>query len=204
MSTSAEMRTRISISISLLLAAIILVFAGCRQSFTPKPRGYFRIELPDKEYQPLAGNFPYVFDVPTYSRVIKYVGTFADSDTSGYWLNLEFPQFKGRIHLTYKEIKGNLAQLLDDAHTFAYKHSAMADAIGQTVYIDTVARVYGLLFDIKGNTASSLQFYATDSTRNFLRGALYFDSQPNQDSLSPVIDFLREDVERLMESIRWR
>ncbi|MFO7617614.1 MAG: gliding motility lipoprotein GldD [Bacteroidales bacterium] len=192
------------IRFGLVMAATILFLVGCRDSYTPKPRGYFRIALPVKEYRVLEGNYPYSFEIPAYSRVVRYAGTFTDSDTSGYWLNLEFPQFDSRIYLTYKEIRGNLAQLLDDAHSFAYKHSVLADAIGQIVYIDTLARVYGVLFDIKGNTASSIQFYATDSTRNFLRGALYFDATPNQDSLSPVIGFLREDIERLMESIRWK
>lgn len=188
----------------LLLVAATLLMAGCRNSFTPKPRGYFRIELPDKAYQLLQGDYPYEFEYPIYSRATKYTGAFSNGDSASYWINLEFPDYKGRIHLTYKEVKDNLPQLLDDAHTFAYKHSVLADAIGQAVFVDTLASVYGVMFDIKGNTASSIQFYVTDSVRNFLRGALYFDVQPNQDSLSPVIGFIREDIEHLMETLRWK
>jgi len=185
------------------ILALGLLAAGCGQSFTPKPRGYFRIDLPQKEYHRLEGDYPYSFEIPDYSKVNPYKGQWKDTDTSGYWINIEFPAFKSRIHLTYKMVNDNLAPLINDAHTFAYKHSILADAIAQSEYVDTLSDVYGILFDIKGNTASSVQFYVTDSVRHFLRGALYFDTEPNKDSLAPVIQYLRIDIERIIESLTW-
>jgi gliding motility-associated lipoprotein GldD len=118
-------------------------------------------------------------------------------------MNIGFPQFRSRIHITYKQVLNNLPNLIDDAHTFAFKHSIKADAINQHEYSNPDNHVFGILFDIKGNTASSLQFYLTDSTRHFLRGALYFDNEPNKDSIAPVNDFLRQDIERLIETLTW-
>jgi gliding motility-associated lipoprotein GldD len=187
-----------------LFFLLVLLNPGCRHDYTPKPRAYFRIDFPSKEYQALAGEYPYFFEYPLYARINPYLGRWKDTDTSDYWVNVEFPIFKCRIHLTYKTIHGNLANLIEDAHNYAYKHSIKADAIIQSEYVDSLAKVYSVLFDIKGNTASSVQFFATDSVHHFLRGALYFDCEPNKDSLSPVREFLRIDVVKMIETLNWR
>jgi gliding motility-associated lipoprotein GldD len=178
--------------------------AACSRDYTPKPRGYFRIDLPEKQYQLLSEGYPYGFEYPVYARINPYKGKWQGTDTADYWINVEIPQFKSRLHLTYKPVRGNLASLIEDAHGYAYKHSVKADAIIQSEYADSLNKVYSVLFDIKGNTASTLQFYATDSTRHFLRGALYFDCEPNKDSLAPVKEFLRADIIRMIETLTWK
>jgi len=188
----------------LILFALVVVIMGCKQDYTPKPRAYYRIDLPKKEYQQLADDYPYSFDYPIYARINPYQGKWKNTDTADYWINIEFPQFKSRVHLTYKTVKNNLANLIEDAHTYAYKHSIKADAIIQSEYFNSLTKVYSVLFDIKGNTASSVQFYATDSVSHFLRGALYFDCEPNKDSLAPVTEFLRTDLIKMIESLTWR
>jgi gliding motility-associated lipoprotein GldD len=187
-----------------IIIVLVLVILGCKPDYSPKQRSYYRIDLPKKEYKLLQGDYPYSFDYPLYARINTYQGKWSDSDSSDYWINIEFPQFRSRVHLTYKLVKNNLAGLIEDAHAYAYKHSIKADAIIQSDYIDDQRGVYGVLFDIKGNTASSVQFYATDSVRNFLRGALYFDCEPNKDSLAPVREFLRVDLIKMMESLTWK
>jgi len=181
-----------------------LVFLSCRSDYSPKPRAYYRIDLPEKEYQVLTGDYPYQFEFPDYAVINPYKGKWKDTDTADYWINVEFPMFKSRVHLTYKKVRNNLYDLVEDAHTYAYKHSVKADAIIQSEYVDTLEKVYSVLFDIKGNTASSLQFYATDSIHYFLRGALYFDCEPNKDSLAPVQEFLRIDMIKMIETLKWR
>ena len=188
----------------MILLTLALLIVGCGQDYVPKPRAYYRIEFPGKEYQKLSGDYPYSFDYPTYARIDPYQGKWKDTDTSDYWINVEFPQFNSRVHLTYKTVKNNLENLIEDAHNYAYKHSIKADAIIQSEYTDSLAKVYSVLFDIKGNTASSVQFYATDSIKHFLRGALYFDCSPNKDSLAPVKEFLRIDLVKIIESLTWR
>jgi len=187
---------------------VVFVFSfmvvACSQDYTPKPRAYYRIDLPGKEYQPLSGDYPYAFDYPVYAHINPYQGKWKDTDTSDYWINVDFPLFKSRVHLTYKKVKNNLPNLIEDAHTYAYKHSVKADAIIQSEYIDSLTKVYSVLFDIKGNTASSVQFYATDSVNHFLRGALYFDCEPNKDSLAPVREFLRTDLIMMIETLIWK
>lgn len=187
---------------SLLVVLAILAW-GCGPDYSPKPRSYYRIDLPRKQYQRLVGDYPYQFEFPVYAQINPYKGRWKNTDTSDYWINIEFPKFRSRLHLTYKKVNKNLANLIEDAHNYAYRHSIKADAIIQSEYSDEQTKVYSVLFDIKGNTASSVQFYATDSVKNFLRGALYFDCEPNKDSLAPVREFLRADLIKMIETLTW-
>jgi gliding motility-associated lipoprotein GldD len=189
----------------LLLAtlAVILTTTSCDEDepvYSPKPRGYCRIDLPAKKYRLYDSICPYRFEIPVYARMEqdKHKG----SDPC--WLNLQFPQFKATVHFSYKTVNGNLSTLLDDSHDFAKKHQIKATGLEETPILRDSARVYGLLFDIGGNTASSLQFYMTDSTKHFLRGALYFNSSPNADSIKIVLDFLRQDLIHLVQTTSWK
>jgi gliding motility-associated lipoprotein GldD len=105
------------------------------------------------------------------------------------------------IYLSYQPVRDNLSELLDDAHIFAYKHDVKANAIEPRFIPTKSDDVTGLLYDIEGNTASAVQFFVTDSISHFLRGSLYFYSAPNSDSLAPLIDFFKKDIEHLIETI---
>lgn len=183
---------------SLLTACLALT--ACHHSYAPKPRGYMRIDMPDKRYRAFDTTFPYSFEIPVYSKILPDT----DQNTEPYWINIFFPKFGGTIHISYKSVHGNLGKFTEDSRTLAYKHTIKADAIRETVYSNDSAKVYGLLYEIRGNAASSLQFYATDSTEHFIRGSLYFNVEPNKDSLAPVISFFKDDVVHLMETIRWK
>lgn len=185
---------------SAILLLLFLTIIGCDSAGVPKPRGYFRIDMPTREYQTLDSVLPYSFDYPKYSKLEKSLSKTAEP----YWLNVYFPSFNARIHISYKEIEDNLYELYDDNIRLAYNHVVKADAIEEHVFINDDHQLYGMLFEIKGNAASPLQFFATDSVHHFLRGSLYFQTHPNKDSLAPVIDFLTEDVVHLLETIRWK
>jgi gliding motility-associated lipoprotein GldD len=191
-----------TISLPRYLAISLLLFVfSCSDSYTPKPRGYFRIDFPDHAYRNFDTAFPYQFEYPVYA------GIFADSSkiAEPYWLNIRFSRFNATLHLSFKPVKGNLAGYLDDARAMVNKHIPKASAITQREFVDTVNHVYGLEYDIRGaNAASPYQFYLTDSTTRFVRGALYFDLVPNNDSLAPVIDFLKEDVQHMISTFRWK
>jgi len=189
--------------------AIILVvlFFGCNEKYTPKPREYFRIDFPEKSYHQLQPGFPYQFDIPDYSKI------FADSDNPNqpYWINISIPANKAKLHISYynlsnQKIPGRvlLNKFMEDSRTLAYKHSIKADAIQEQVFMNPAENVYGLIYRIEGNAASPMQFFLTDSTNHFLRGALYISEVPNIDSLKPVIDFLEPDIIRLIESTTWK
>ena len=137
---------------------------------------------------------------PVYGRVIPDT----HRDAHKYWTNVDFPQFKARIHLSYYNSPHLLDSLMEDSRTLAYKHTVRADAIAERFYSNTQNRVYGILYQIKGNAASSWQFFVTDSVRHFLRGALYFSVTPNKDSLQPVSQFFQEDMVKLIETLEWK
>jgi gliding motility-associated lipoprotein GldD len=183
-----------------LLLILVSSMAGCRERSVPKPRGYFRIDLPAKEYKTYDTACPFVFEYPVYGNISYNVGR----NSEPCWFNLEFPTFKAIIHFSYKPVNKNLEALLKESNDYAYSHTIKADAITEQPWQNPKNNVFGLLYDIKGNTASSIQFFLTDSTKNFLRGALYFSSEPNADSLAPVIKFFREDIIHLVETFKWK
>lgn len=168
--------------------------------YIPKPKGYFRIDFPEKKYRLYDSICPYSFEIPTYSFIDndKHMGA------EPCWLNINFPRYNAQIHLSYKEVNNNLATYLNDSRDFAIRHQIKATGLDETVIIRDSAKVYGLVYDISGNTASNVQFYLTDSTRHFLRGALYFNSIPNVDSLKIVVDFLRKDIIQMIKTFEWK
>jgi len=168
--------------------------------YSPKPKGYVRINFPPKNYELLETDCPYSFEIPNYASPIYNTKNGGDP----CWFNLYFSQFKATIHFSYKPIANNLSEYLRDSHNFATKHEIKATGIDQMPILRDSAKVYGLIFDISGNTASSIQFYLTDSTKHFLRGALYFNSTPNIDSLQIVVDFLKADVLHMVQTARWK
>lgn len=183
-----------------LLVVLVCFQYGCRESTVPKPRGYFRIDLPPKEYKLYDTTCPFLFEYPVYGNISYDIG----KNSEPCWFNLEFPRFRAIVHFSYKPVNQNLESILKESYSFAYSHSIKADAITEQPWQNSANKVYGLLYDIKGNTASSIQFFLTDSTKNFLRGALYFSAEPNADSLDPVIQFLREDIIHMIETFNWK
>ncbi|MFT3884948.1 MAG: hypothetical protein QM724_05815 [Flavobacteriales bacterium] len=189
----------------LLLGGLALsMLMGCGDDPIPKPRGYFRIDLPAEQQVPYAGACPFTGEVPAYAIMARRPGdTLAHADTA-CWVNMHFPQQHATVHMTYRHIAGDLPQLINDAHAFKDRHEAKAVKIRNERVVRDSARVFGTLFDVEGDVASPMVFYLTDSTTHFLYGALYFDARPNADSLSPVTERVRADLRRFANSLRWR
>lgn len=188
------------------LLLIACCVTACNSDYTQKPRGYFKIELPQKAYQPFnQPGYPYTFEYPVYGTIVKDSLFFDEKAENPYWINIDFPRFNGRIYLSYKDIgKNKFDSLVNDAYTLSYKqHTYRASAI-QPQPFTTPNGVEGVFFTLKGNAATSSQFFATDSVKHFLRGALYFSATPNEDSLAPVNKFLREDLWHLINTLKWK
>lgn len=183
----------------LLLSGMILVSVACGSDHSPKPEGYFRIDFPGRDYTLYENGCPFTFEYPSFAKVIPD----SSANAEPCWLNIDFPGYRGRLHLSYKEVEGNVNIFIEDARKLAFKHTVKADAIDESMFFNHEERVFATLYDISGDVASSVQFYATDSTGHFLRGALYFHVQPNKDSLAPVIRYFREDIVNLIETLRW-
>jgi gliding motility-associated lipoprotein GldD len=185
---------------------IILFLLSCNRDYTIKPRGYFKIDLPQKSYQKFdRPGYPYTFEYPVYSNVVKDTLFFESEPENPYWINVDFPQFNSKIHISYKDVgKNKIDSLVNDAFTMAYKqHTYKASAI-EPVPFTSDKGIQGVYFSLSGNTATANQFFITDSVKHFLRGALYFNATPNEDSLRPVSNFLREDMEHLINTLQWR
>ena len=174
---------------------------SCSES-VPKPRGYFRIELPEKEYATYEqDNFPCRFE---YAKNVSVVGVKGIEKDSA-WMDVVYPKFNAKIYCTYRTLNGNFQQLSEDSRRLVYKpHTVKADAITEQVYENDEHAVYGILYELKGNTASNIQFVMSDSTKHFLRGALYFNENPNKDSIAPVVEYIREDIIRMVETLEWK
>jgi gliding motility-associated lipoprotein GldD len=192
----------------LIPVALLLAVAACRpEQYTPRPRGYARIDTPRQHAYQLfdRAGFPYTFEYPVYGQVSSDSVIQAMRPDNPYWMNIDFPSLGGSLYLSYKNISdiGKLDTLLNDAHQMSYFHTKKADYINAPVF-HTPNNVHGVVFDVGGDAASAYQFFATDSTKHFLRGALYFNVSPNADSLRPLTSFLRQDIEHMLQTLRWR
>jgi len=190
----------------LTLLVFISVLHSCREVAVPKPKGYFRIDLPKRQYilfndqSPKSVEMPFSFEYPVYGQLSFQI----ESRTEPGWFNIEFPAYRAKIYLTYKIIKNDFDGLMEQTYKMNVKnHITKADAINEQAYSNLENKVYGILYNLKGNTASAVQFYVTDSVNHYLRGSLYFSAEPDADSLAPVIEFFREDIIHLIETLKW-
>jgi gliding motility-associated lipoprotein GldD len=179
---------------------------SCREVPVPKPKGHFRIDLPEKQYihfndhPGMTVKMPLSFEYPAYGHLSFQL----ENENEPGWFNIEFPAYKAKIYLTYKDVKNDFASLMEQTYKMNVKnHITKADAINEQPFISQENKVFGILYDLKGNTASSVQFYVTDSVSHYLRGSLYFSAEPDADSLAPVIEFFREDIIHLIETLKW-
>lgn len=170
---------------------------ACRQTYTPKPRTYIYIELPEKAYRVFDSTaYPFSFELPVYAR-FKPVKT----DT---WADIEVPSLGATINFTYIA-RPNLDTCIRNSLFFVERNLPKANGLHETEINRPADRVYGYIYDLTGpEVATTCQFYLTDSNRHFVRGALYLNCVPNNDSLAPVLNFLREDIARLIETFRWK
>lgn len=186
--------------VSILAVAALLV--SCGKATAPKPYGYYRITVPDTAYVDFDKSYPtypYTFAL-SRNAVVK-----PRTDVSEpYWINLFYPDLDATVHCSYKPVQNNLRELTDDALEFVYRNASFANAIPEQDYMHPEARVYGVLFDLEGNTASSCQFFVTDSTNHFFRASVYCNCPPNADSLAPVYEYLRKDVVKMVETFEWK
>lgn len=189
----------------IVLILFVFFFFACNSDYTIRQRGYFKVELPEHKYQVFdRPGFPYSFEYPVYSSVVQDTTFFESQPENPYWINIDFPQLNGRIYISYKSTKQNdYDKLVEDAFKMTYKHSTKATEIRDSL-MNTESGVSGVFFSVGGNAATAKQFFLTDTTNHFIRGALYFDASPNADSLSVVNRFLEEDMKHLINTFRWK
>ncbi len=186
---------------SFFLFTVLSLSYSCKKSYIPRPYGYYRVDLPEHKYRILDTlSLPYHFEYSDYAVIAP-----RQKENEKYWLDIQYPMLNASIHCSYKQIDNNLLELSEDARNFVYSaHSSQADAIGEPRFENPYEDVYAVLYDLRGNVASPIQFVVTDSVRHFFRGALYFDNVPNKDSIAPMLEYVREDIKYLLETFEWK
>lgn len=208
--------------LSVIISAVF--FFSCNSPYVSKKRGYFKIDLPQHSYQKFEREgFPYSFEYPVYGDIIQDSTYFDSNPENPYWINIDFPKFNGRLFLSYKEIGGKVFykiklpdgkykdsfainefdKMVDDAFKLTNKNDVVSTSIKQSL-ITTPNNVSGVFFKVGGNAATAMQYFLSDTTKNFIRGALYFSVSPNSDSIKPVQDFLQVDIEHMINTFKWK
>ena len=175
-------------------AILFFFMLSCKENYTPKPRAFFKLDLPNKKYKIIESNCGFTFKIPIYSSLEKL--------NKDCFYNVVFPNQNATLHITYIKLANNLLDHSEQSRDLAYKHSIFADAISEQLYVNHKHNVYSVLYDFEGATATSTQFYITDSLNHFFRGALYFNTEIS-DSLLPVNNYLKEDIRQLIQSFKW-
>lgn len=201
----------------------IVAIISCNSPYTSKKEGYFKIPFPEKSYVMFDDpSYPYTFEYPVYAKITKD-SSFFDTEKNPYSINIVFPSFNGTIFISYKDIggtsvykvknpdgnyrdsigKNDFEKMVNDSYNLTYKNDIKAYSIVDSV-MHTVNNVSGIFFKLSGNVATANQFFLSDTTQHFLRGALYFNTAPNEDSLRPVNTFLQQDMKHLINTLKWR
>lgn len=185
-----------------LIFLIIISLSACKEAPTPKPHGYLRIDMPEHSYKAIGETLPFTFEQAQIAQ-LERVRSSVKHRKDVQWYNLHYKKYNAKIHLSYIPVTNNLDSLHEESHEFVFEHTIKADAIDEMLINKPQEKVFGLLYDLQGNTASNMEFYVSDSTSHFLRGALYFETTPNIDSLAPIVDFIKKDIIHLINTLEW-
>lgn len=185
----------------ILAIAVLVNILGCGNSdYLPKPRGYNRIDLPEHSFQPLPDSLPYSFQYSKYAKILKDTSWIAER----YWIDLYYPQMDANIQLTYKPIdkEGLTKEYVSDSYRLTSQHNVKAYAIEETI-IELPNGDFASVTELEGEVPTQFQFHVSDSSQHFLRGALYFKTATKNDSLAPVISYLKEDILYMLQTLEW-
>jgi gliding motility-associated lipoprotein GldD len=181
--------------VTVTLFTLFFAVFGCKDDVLPKPASYLRLDYPEAEYVDFKGNCPFAFEMNS-KAVIK------EDKNCGFSIN--YPKMKATIYLTYKPVNNDINKLLKDAQKLTYEHVIKADDILEQPYINPDHKVYGMFYQVDGNAATNSQFYVTDSIKHFVTGSVYFYAKPNFDSIMPAASYIKNDMQRLMETMKWK
>ena len=182
----------------LLICTALLLFISCGEDQQPKPKAFLALEYPVAEYERVDVGCSFVFEMNKIAQIT------ASRSRNPCWKDLVYKDMDGEIFITYQPVNNNLDSLLRDAQKLPLQHTIKADGIEGDIYVNPVHRTYGMFYEVSGDAASQAQFYLTDSVNHFLTGSVYFNAQPNFDSILPAAAYLKKDIRHLMETVQWR
>jgi len=181
----------------IIFAILTVMFSvlSCKDEVLPKPAAYLRLDYPEAEYAQFESQCPFEFEMNA-DAVIK------GGKDCGF--TITYPKMKATIYLTYKPVNNDIDKLLHDAQKLTFEHVIKADDILEQPYLNPSKKVYGMFYQVDGNAATNSQFYVTDSTKHFVTGSVYFYAKPNFDSIMPAASYIKNDMQRLMETLKWK
>ena len=181
--------------LSATIITIFLALVSCKNEVVPKPSSYLRLDYPVAEYDHFENDCQYSFDINSNAIITE------KGDCN---FEISYPKMKATIYLSYKPVNNNINILLRDAQKLTYEHVIKADDILEQPYLNSTNKVFGMFYQVDGNAATNTQFYVTDSVKNFVTGSVYFYAKPNFDSIMPAASYIKNDVQNLMESLKWK
>lgn len=181
--------------ISIVLILLILTMVSCKDDVLPKPASFLRLDYPEARYVNFENDCPFTFEM-------NEGATIKGEKDCGFAIT--YPKMKATIYLTYKPVNGDIVKLLKDAQKLTYEHVIKADDILEQPYLNPQKKVYGMFYQVDGNAATNSQFYVTDSTKHFITGSVYFYAKPNFDSVMPAASYIKNDMQKLMETLKWK
>ncbi len=179
----------------IIVFLVLILIYSCKNDTFPKPKSYLSLQYPKANYYRVSNDCPYTFDISKQATYRQH---------HNCWASIRYPKLKATLHITYRKVDNNLFDILKEVEKLTFKHTIKADAIHSKQFENQSKKVYGTLYKIEGNVATNLQFKATDSAKNVLAGALYFDVKPNYDSILPAVSYIEKDIMQLVESLRWK
>jgi len=185
----------------LIPVSLFFCFA-CGDNALPKPNAQLRLDYPSPKYKVANLDLPFTFEENTITKNVTNIKV--NNDSTSFGIDINYPELKGTIYLTYNKVDGNLFSLIKDAQNLTQKHTIKADEIIEQKFIDKDHNVFGMFYEVGGNAASQSQFYVTDSIKHFLNGSLYFYAKPNYDSIYPAAVYLKNDIKHIMETLKWK
>lgn len=196
---TGHVSARLPNAVTFCLIAFLL--AACDREYLPKPLGYNRLELPEPAYQSLPDTLPYMFQYSKHATLLPDTSPIREK----YWIEIYYPSIKSNIHITYKPLGHSeklLKEFMDDAYTLTAKHQIKAYAINEVITVTPSGKT-AVIAELEGEVPSQFQFTVTDSTENFLRGALYFNTKVQNDSLAPAIEYMKRDMMHIINTLEW-
>ena len=190
----------------ILFFLLIALFASCSSDYSPKPKGYFRIELPEPVYHDFNDFQFFTFSFSNQARVEVLDNVLAGiKEKDNLWFNLNYPHLNAQIYCSFLQInKSDFPALMEESHQMVYVREIRAKGVKETEYSDDEQKVYGLIYELQGDAASPIHFVISDSTSSFFRGALYFETHFNRDSIAPVLEYINNDIKVMIESFKWK
>ncbi|MBR4119597.1 MAG: hypothetical protein IKK64_05905 [Bacteroidales bacterium] len=179
----------------IVITSLMFVIFGCDKKTAPKPIAYQHIENITTAYAPHNVNtFPLQFDISD--------GAIAeDNKQNKGWINIKYPKYNATIYCSYIE-SNDIEKEIAKSRELVYVHSKHSSGITTLNYNDTTKRICAELYILNGNVATPLQFIATNNSSYIFRGALYFNTQVNTDSIAPIVEYLQNDIAQIIESIK--